>query len=207
MSTRLYIFRRYLTVSTQTRRPIYIYIYILLPPFILPLHPLSSPFVPSTPISSRITFLFSQFYFISLFFLFLPAHSPIHTSPHIHGGVFSFLSSHASLPFHHPLPPPPPFSEYAPPLFFFPRHVLVIPPNVPRMFFPFIEFSSVKSRFRPPSFTPSILKEDALYYSFDISTRVLSSSLPKEYLYEARLSLSLHQVFTFTLGFSPILSK
>lgn len=95
--------------------------------------------------------LFSILFYLSFFFSFLPfffflfVSSPptSHTSTHSHIAIastdFSFLSPYANPPLSPLISIAAPFSEYH---FFFSRHlVLVIPPNVPQIFFPLSNFS------------------------------------------------------------------
>lgn len=93
LSTRLYIFRRYLTVSTQTRRPIYIFSYLHL--YFLFTHcPLHS-FLPHQPPLALPLLSSLNFILFLLFFLF-------HIRPFTHrpastGFLFSFFPRESTL--------------------------------------------------------------------------------------------------------------
>lgn len=144
--------------------------------------------------TSRITSLLH--FILSLFFL--PSSSPSFLFVclvRIHGFLFPFTLRESYYPF---TPLAAPFPEHH----FFPSSFSLFSTERSSDIFPFIEFFSVKSRFRPPSTTliypihPRLPKEHALPRSLSLSVtssifpRILSFSVPKEYLYEAGLSFS-----------------
>lgn len=144
--------------------------------------------------TSRITSLLH--FILSLFFL--PSSSPSFLFVclvRIHGFLFPFTLRESYYPF---TPLAAPFPEHH----FFPSSFSLFSTERSSDIFPFIEFFSVKSRFRPPSTTliypihpsPKGTRSPSSSLSLSVTSsifpRILSFSIPKEYLYEAGLSFS-----------------